>query len=627
MTSTSGLERLENRKKSIDDGIIGSRALSSTSALANPDQDDLMRRSLSCDASGPHATSQETNLPVRRDPDQIVSPKSPPLVSFDLRPEDLFPASSTGSLGSLFGPIESLSFNRQGDLQSPDSHGSGSPIQSGDPFGRHHRSNSSADYEGLAPYRRPSVGSNGGMQSIERITTGLPNHLLGRKGSLTQPSSPYPQDQTRLPSWSHTGSLASSAQERSSIPGSPMPKNGQAGDAISPPLGKTGSVDSPGLDNPLTRAELAIPLQVGRYSSTHLSPLIKAKLPDSCREQVCILEYGSRTIDHAIIAEALVMALQHISLARSDGTAAAQPFYEVMHQKDTGADFGKLQNWLKSGLHSYTRSETYDRLECHLDQSSRPDLRRVFTKLIPCQPNGPATLPNSVDIGISILDLHWLHTIKVSTRNLVNPVFSAKVELQSWLKWRALEVRKDGLLLMVFATDSSQDGTRSPTPSDRSSDNFFEQVPEVLIPCLNRLVSTGLLNQAVASKLMRIPLHLRNQDEIDQWLSSDLVQDFWIVEHREPSRNLRHPAALRFKQGLISEREYSQEIVQIVRILYESFFRRVLKESHATGSGRGTTSDEVALDALWDVLAEKIEEGSYLQTVDTHFGFFIMRRK
>jgi len=151
-----------------------------------------------------------------------------------------------------------------------------------------------------------------------------------------------------------------------------------------------------------------------------------------------------------------------------------------------------------------------------------------------------------------------------------------------------------------------------------------------------------MIKSDVARHLLAIPLYPRTAKETQAALHR--VSDLWQVEYAcgldplafkqptperpalssvscEPALKLLHPACVALGSGQLTERVYAEHVITFVRQVYELHFRDALKEQ--ANMGRGAI--EWVLDALWEALREKVEDGA-LKRLELDFTVIALRR-
>lgn len=180
--------------------------------------------------------------------------------------------------------------------------------------------------------------------------------------------------------------------------------------------------------------------------------------------------------------------------------------------------------------------------------------------------------------------------------------------------------------------------------------DIWSSIPALLAPCIQRLVSTGLIKSDTAHRLLAPPLHPRTPSQTIASLQAAKGQ--WKLErscgladsqsrlqpdgdfqaslatptsatgdrssqpkedtprHRvapgkaEHALHLVHPAFTAYQASALSRIQFAEHALQFIRVLYEAHFRTILHDYAKLSRSRL----EEVLDALTEVLREKIEE-------------------
>ena len=150
----------------------------------------------------------------------------------------------------------------------------------------------------------------------------------------------------------------------------------------------------------------------------------------------------------------------------------------------------------------------------------------------------------------------------------------------------------------------------------------------MLVPCLQRLVSCGMIKIDVARQLMTLPMHprtptqtLRVLDELahiwelawscglgksNQHLMSCENGETITIHHEPETLRLPQPAWLSLQAGKISPATYNDHVINMFKSLHESHFRLVLRDKGKLSKG----AVEFILDSLWDVLRSRMDDPS-----------------
>lgn len=372
-------------------------------------------------------------------------------------------------------------------------------------------------------------------------------------------------------------------------------------------------------------------------------------------------------------------------LHRQHLTATQSPFqFCVYHEDSPSADFRLISQSLDS------RSDSY--LEPHWQISHEPSLHKAIFPLFVGRPFASVIAPpKTMHFGLSLMDLHWTHT---PVNHAVPLATCADAELMSFLKSRATEFKTGGILMVALlarsdqaskanvlctakgsssvdsplegwkkaqSTNATRDRSSSsalprssePTGSRNTtgSEDIWTTLSNTLAPCIQRLVSCGMLKPDVARHLLQLPLHPRTPKQTKQTLTS--LRHLWHVEwscglgaqgstesssstttqgdatatklpsEPQPLR-IGHPAVKAFRAGTLSRVALSEHMVMLFRQLYQHHFRKVLRTEGKLTTG----TTEFVLDFLWDALKQKVDdhEGMGMEEVDIEVTMFALRR-
>ncbi|GAC97035.1 cytochrome P450 [Pseudozyma hubeiensis SY62] len=348
--------------------------------------------------------------------------------------------------------------------------------------------------------------------------------------------------------------------------------------------------------------------------------------------------------------------------------------FSIIHEDSPQADFRPLSQMLDTNPDSYLHPQWQATHEPPLHNAIFPSFvsRPFASRIAP---------PSTLHLGISLMDLHWSHTPRSSTVSLST---SAHAELAAFLTARAHEFRTGGVIVMAYIARSedsnvvlpdrpkstvnttassldSDDASHSPAdgagvedqaispripmlrkerrrsnsspnrPSFAGAGNaadalgkpldIWSTLTSTLAPCLQRLVSCGMLKSDVARHLLSLPMHARTPRQTRNVLKS--VKHLWKVEwscglgdepicadtppslrcEAEPLR-LPHPAWKALQAGTLSRVAFAEHMIQLFKNLYESHFRAILREKGKLSKG----AVEFVLDSLWDVLQSRIDD-------------------
>lgn len=242
----------------------------------------------------------------------------------------------------------------------------------------------------------------------------------------------------------------------------------------------------------------------------------------------------------AILAEAL-MQQPILSLPdKPDKPDPSQPLhFWAMHCDAPGTDFRGLMAALKADPDSYLAPGWAARTPGVADQG----VFHSFTD----QPFGACVAPReSIDFGLSLMDLHWGHTLSESTctSDRANAA-KADSELSQFLSARAIELRPGAQLVVAYiargdGTSSSPCTSSFPTAHrlrrvsadmscpehvhvglgsgggsggsgarTHSTSDVWSVLSGLLAPSIQRLVSCGMLKADVARFMLTLPLYPR----------------------------------------------------------------------------------------------------------------------
>ncbi|CBQ70623.1 conserved hypothetical protein [Sporisorium reilianum SRZ2] len=343
--------------------------------------------------------------------------------------------------------------------------------------------------------------------------------------------------------------------------------------------------------------------------------------------------------------------------------------FSIIHEDSPQADFRPLSQMLDSNPESYLHPQWQATHEPPLHNAIFPSFvsRPFASRIAP---------PSTLHLGISLMDLHWSHTPRSPTVSLST---SAHAELAAFLTARAHEFRKGGVMVMAYIArsedsnvvlpdrprstvhsigssevDRAVDGVgpdehaisaripllrkerrRSNSSPNRASfagpanaaeasqrpSDIWSTLTNTLAPCLQRLVSCGMLKSDAARHLLSLPMHARTPRQTRNVLKS--IKHLWKVEwscglgdevisandppslecEAEPLR-LPHPAWKALQAGTLSRVAFAEHMIQLFKNLYESHFRAILREKAKLSKG----AVEFVLDSLWDVLQSRIDD-------------------
>ncbi|PWN23029.1 hypothetical protein BCV69DRAFT_296989 [Microstroma glucosiphilum] len=329
--------------------------------------------------------------------------------------------------------------------------------------------------------------------------------------------------------------------------------------------------------------------------------------------------------------------------------AEAQASYlnmSVVHEDAQTADFRPLVQSLDS------RPESY--LNASWQAHHRPALRNCIFPFFVARPFASRICPPStMHFGLSLMDLHWNHLLNPS----VSLATSAQAELTSFLRARAHEFKTGGILILAFLARSGDQNPTHTAGAGRPGGNtdIWTMLRKTLVPCIQRLVSCGMLKPDVARYLLDLPLHPRTPHQTQTVLNT--LRHAWKVEwscglgeesppaqgaqnvtggkekdsgassararmpsssgsrSRSNSYGLRneaqplriaHPAWKAYSNGTLSEVALAEHMIMLFKNLYEAHFRTVLRERGKLSKGAA----EFVLDSLWDALSSRIDDNA-----------------
>ncbi|KDN51371.1 hypothetical protein K437DRAFT_49609 [Tilletiaria anomala UBC 951] len=324
--------------------------------------------------------------------------------------------------------------------------------------------------------------------------------------------------------------------------------------------------------------------------------------------------------------------------------AASRVNFSLIHEDIPQADFRPLMQQLDNTSESY--------LNPIWQSHSQPSLQNMIFSSFVARPFASRIAPpNSIYMGLSLMDLHWSHT---PPNPAVSMSTTADAELTAFLSARAHEFKQGGALILAYIARSDDDArlrtaqslrslsaaavSEAPLPSKRRSD-LWTMLTNMLAPCIQRLVSCGMLKSDVARHMLSLPLHPRTAKQTIAVLKS--VQHQWDVEwscglgqHGSRAVNARlsepdpvriaHPAWKALEAGTLSHVAFAEHMIQLFKNLYESHFRALLREKGKLSKG----AVEFVLDSLWDVLHSRIgdENSNLVDGVELEVCICALRR-
>lgn len=337
----------------------------------------------------------------------------------------------------------------------------------------------------------------------------------------------------------------------------------------------------------------------------------------------------------------------------------------VTHEDAPSTDFRAMTQMLETHRDSY--------LNAHWQAKHSPCLTNTVFPSFAARPFASRLAPpNTMHLGISLMDMHWTHT----PNNVhVSRATTAQAELTAFLNSRSNEFKKDGLLFMAYIARSDEPIRPSLGPNRLSSDpmmtdddnsaysispieknaynitnaqafrtpkkDIWTTLSNTLAPCIQRLVSCGMLKSDVARHLLDLPMHPRTAKQTKAALKS--VEDKWKLEWscglgqndkedsalslaNEPTPlRLVHPAWKAFDSGCLSRVPFTEHMIQLFKNLYECHFRNVLREKGRLSKG----AVEFVLDSLWDALFSRIadDNSSTAKDIEIEVCIYALRRR
>lgn len=352
--------------------------------------------------------------------------------------------------------------------------------------------------------------------------------------------------------------------------------------------------------------------------------------------------------------------------------------FSIIHEDSPQADFRPLSQMLETNPESYLHPQWQAMHEPPLHNAIFPSFvsRPFASRIAP---------PSTLHLGISLMDLHWSHTprnptVSLSTsahaelaafltarahefrkggvivmayiarsedsnvvlpdrpRSTVHSIGSTEVELsavslasENGVQSHDIEAEAASQRIPLLRKERRRSNSSPNRPSfagngsaadtvQRPSD-IWTTLTNTLAPCLQRLVSCGMLKSDVARHLLSLPMHARTPRQTRNVLKS--VKHLWKVEwscglgdepvsadvppalpsEAEPLR-LPHPAWKALQAGTLSRVAFAEHMIQLFKNLYESHFRAILREKGKLSKG----AVEFVLDSLWDVLQSRIDD-------------------
>lgn len=350
--------------------------------------------------------------------------------------------------------------------------------------------------------------------------------------------------------------------------------------------------------------------------------------------------------------------------------------FVVLHEDISQSDF----RWFQQVLD--THSDSY--LDPLWQSSQKPPLQNAIFSACVARPFGSRIVPpDSLNIGFSLMDLHWTH----SPATGISLPTIAHAELTMCLNARAREFRRGGVFVLAYIarteeavcesnlerpqtpTDNLQDskarafrstlspaaiseqdaslqtGSTSPC-SEKLPRDIWTAMSDMIVPCLQRLVSCGMMKIDVARSMLTLPMHPRTSYQTlrvlekfsDVWAldwscglgrseTREITTDFGeVVSLQSEPETLRlpQPAWMALKSGKIPAAAYNDHVINMFKNLYETHFRQVLRERGKLNKG----AVEFILDTLWDVLRSRMGDPNTCPLADCELEvqLFALRR-
>ncbi|WFD29874.1 hypothetical protein MSPP1_000888 [Malassezia sp. CBS 17886] len=376
-----------------------------------------------------------------------------------------------------------------------------------------------------------------------------------------------------------------------------------------------------------------VPLELaGGVTIGHFGPGVRSKLgdvlpillrgipTDTENPAIYIAEYGclgSRSM-HLLRLIMELFARRTCADAEEDSGGPDLSFM-VIHEDSSQGDFRSFLHLLNTHPDSYMNPLWQSAQKQSLQNAIFPSLaaRPFGSRVVP---------PSSLHFGLSLMDMHWTHTPNAPGVSLVS---TAHAELALFLNARAHEFKQGGVFVMAYLARSEPDVSESDSTgmaldgTSRTPD-IWASMNDMLVPCLQRLVSCGMFKSDVARLLLTLPLHPRTpmhtlrvlQDLEHLWAvdwscglgSTAPLQDAnggsaSVLSEPQPLR-LPQPAWMALQAGEITHTSYVEHLINMFKNVYEPHFRLVLRERGKLSKG----AVEFVLDTLWDVLQSRMDD-------------------
>ncbi|KAL7009487.1 hypothetical protein EMMF5_001118 [Cystobasidiomycetes sp. EMM_F5] len=277
----------------------------------------------------------------------------------------------------------------------------------------------------------------------------------------------------------------------------------------------------------------------GRAVRSKVADILDVLIPDCTpalqEDIVNIVEYDYSNSSSPQLIHDIIQRIAEVRL-HDTGSEDPQslPSYCVTHADEPSTDFRPMATALSNP--SCERNYT----------AAAP---QVFSSFAGRHYGGQIAPPSSVSLGYSLMDMHFR---RMSTFGGVTATVAANEDMRNFLDARAKEFKQDGVLVLAFISKKDDDDTLTLTPSpsiysnergvtidaasgaiparvathakrpshswerssslsrrsygfDNSKDcSLWSGLPALLAPCMQRLVSTGLINGDTAHKLLNV---------------------------------------------------------------------------------------------------------------------------
>lgn len=274
-----------------------------------------------------------------------------------------------------------------------------------------------------------------------------------------------------------------------------------------------------------------------------------AQLPAVPKGPVRVVEYGSVNGRAFPLLSALLGTLAEALAFLPHPDPSPPPAFEeqqtdliVLHIDAPGTDFRPLMSALETAPASYLSPSFQDAYP-----SAKPF--PYFTTRTFGQPVCPRA---SVDLGISLMDLHWSHPAAAfpppnptSSPDLTSPASTSTLppldpedperELSLFLLARAQELRPGGTLILAYIARDERTSLltssllNSPSLARTAEgDDVWSVLSSLLAPSIQRLVSCGMLKADVARYMLTLPLYPRSAEQSVTVLREQ--EGLWTVE-------------------------------------------------------------------------------------------------